>query len=193
MSTKRPIQFRALLFAVPAVAVVLLTGCGSSLDDEGYVEIILAKTDYMLEEGLTAEEALTRAAEDNGTTAEDVRDFEEELANDPERLADIAERIMEESAPLRERYIEAYRQTLDEAPPSAEDEPSPTPASNPAGEDETTEETADEGEGVEDTEQGEDAVEDGETGETIDEPAPGDDEAGEEGVTEPSPPEESAG
>ncbi|MBD3372825.1 MAG: hypothetical protein GF403_08925 [Candidatus Coatesbacteria bacterium] len=189
----RPNRFRIFLFAVPAVAVVLLSGCGSSLDDEGYVEIILAKTDYMLEEGLTAEEALTRAAEDNGTTAEDVRDFEEELANDPERLADIAERIMEESAPLRERYIEAYRQTLDEAPPSVEDEPSPTPAPNPAGEDETTEETADEGEGVEDTEQGEDAVEDGETGETIDEPAPGDDEDGGETITEPFLPGESTG
>jgi hypothetical protein len=192
MSTKRPIQFRAFLFAVPAVAVVLLTGCGSSLDDEGYIEIILAKTDYMLEEGLTAEEALIRAAEDNGTTAEDVRDFEEELANDPERLADIAERIMEESAPLRERYIEVYRQTLDEAPPPLEDEPTPTPAPNPAGEDETTEEAADEGEGVEDTEQGEEAAEDGETGETIDEPAPEDGDGGGESVSEPFPPEEVA-
>jgi hypothetical protein len=108
----------------PLLALLLLpalfAGCGSVMDDETYVDIILAKTSYMLEEELPVDEALERAAADFGATPEEVYEFEESLANDPERLSTVVEMIMNRSGELREKFAELYSQALPEVVPPEE-------------------------------------------------------------------------
>ncbi|MCX7022645.1 MAG: hypothetical protein NTW26_10320 [bacterium] len=100
--------------------LVLLAGCGSDMDDETYVAVILAKTTYMLEDELPVDEALAKAATDNGVTPEDVYKFEDSLSNDPEHLASVVEMIMNRSGELREKFAELYSQALPEAAPAVE-------------------------------------------------------------------------
>jgi len=109
-----------LTVALTLTCLLLLTGCGSRISDETYVEIILEKTSYMLDDGLIAEVALEKAAANHQVEVDDVLDFEQGLANDPERLANIAERIMEESTEMREAFISYYSQALPEAEPTEE-------------------------------------------------------------------------
>jgi hypothetical protein len=113
---------RKLLGAAVLSLLLLVAGCGSSLDDETYIELVIDKTNYMIDENLTAQAALEKAAADHQTTPDEVADFEQELANEPDRVAEIAERIMEESTPLLEHYIETYRQALPETAPETVEE-----------------------------------------------------------------------
>lgn len=107
-------------FVILPLLLVVLAGCGSDMDNETYVGIILAKTSYMLEDELPVNEALERAAADYGATSDEVLRFEESLANDPERLGIIVEMIMNESEELRERFAELYSQALPEVTPAEE-------------------------------------------------------------------------
>jgi|GEM_PF-6548747 len=126
-------SFGVLTAALTLTCLVLLTGCGSGISDETYVEIILEKTSYMLDDGLIAEAALEKAAANHQVEVDDVLDFEQGLANDPERLANIAERIMEESTEMREAFISYYSQALPEAE-VAEDAKVVVPTGEPAAE-----------------------------------------------------------
>jgi|GEM_PF-5101911 len=110
---RTPLLFLPLL-------LLLLAGCGSDMDDETYVAVILAKTSYMLEDELPVDEALAKAAADNGVTPDDVYRFEDSLANDPERLAAVVEMIMNRSGELREKFAELYSQALPENAPAEE-------------------------------------------------------------------------
>ncbi|MCD4733351.1 hypothetical protein K8R78_03840 [bacterium] len=146
-------SFGLLTVALILTGLLLLTGCGSGISDEAYVEIILEKTSYMLDDGLTAEVALEKAAANHQVEVDDVLDFEQGLANDPERLANIAERIMEESTEMREAFISYYSQALPEAE-VAEDVKVVVPTGQPAAEVSEGEELTDEdAEVVESTEE----------------------------------------
>lgn len=115
--------------ALLPLVLVILAGCGTDMENETYVAVILAKTSYMLEEGLSADEALDRAAADNGVTTDEVLRFEDSLANDPERLAAVVELIMNESEELRQQFAELYSQALpvvEPGEPSLDVEPVPT-------------------------------------------------------------------
>jgi hypothetical protein len=129
---------RTPLFLLPLLAL-LLAGCGSDMDDETYVAVILAKTAYMLEDELPVDEALAKAAADNGVTPDDVYKFEDSLANDPEHLSAVVEMIMNRSGELREQFAELYSQALPETPTPAEPSPSvePTPPVEPTPSEET--------------------------------------------------------
>ncbi len=122
-----------LTTALTLTCLVLLTGCGSGISDETYIAIIMDKTSYMLDDGLIAEVALEKAAENHQVEVDDVLDFEQSLANDPERLANIAERIMEESTEMREAFISYYSQALPEVE-LLEDETVIVPNGEPAPE-----------------------------------------------------------
>jgi hypothetical protein len=117
---------RVLIVFLPLL--LLLAGCGSDMDDETYVAVILAKTTYMLEDELPVDEALAKAAADNGVTPDDVYKFEDTLANDPEHLAAVVEMIMNRSEDLREKFAELYSQALPEPPPPMEPAPPVEPA-----------------------------------------------------------------
>jgi hypothetical protein len=114
-------------FVLLPLLMLLLAGCGSDMDDETYVAVILAKTTYMLEDELPVDEALAKAAADNGVTPDDVYKFEDTLANDPEHLSAVVEMIMNRSGELREKFAELYSQALPETPPPVE----PTPLVEP--------------------------------------------------------------
>jgi hypothetical protein len=112
-------MMRTPLVLLPLL-LLFLAGCGSDMDDETYVTVILAKTNYMLEDELPVDEALAKAAADNGVTPDDVYEFEDSLANDPEHLATVVEMIMNRSGELREKFAELYSQALPENAPAEE-------------------------------------------------------------------------
>jgi len=109
--------------ALLPLALLLFAGCGTDMENETYVAVIVAKTSYMLEEGLSAEDALEKAAADNGVTPDEVSRFEDSLANDPERLAAVVELIMNESEELRQKFAELYSQALPTVEPPAGEAP----------------------------------------------------------------------
>ncbi|MCX7022644.1 MAG: hypothetical protein NTW26_10315 [bacterium] len=90
---------RSLLLTL-ILAALTLGGCAKTVDDDLFVKISIDQLRIMFDDGLSAEDALERAAESNDTTLEDVQTYQVELEGDPDHLRAVQDRINRETEEL---------------------------------------------------------------------------------------------
>lgn len=88
------------VFPILILTALALWGCGMEVDDDLFVKVSIDRLRIMFDEGLPPEEALERAAEDNDTTVEAVREYQAELERDPDHLRAVQDRINRETEEL---------------------------------------------------------------------------------------------
>jgi len=91
---------RSFIFFVLVLAALTLGGCGKAVDDDLFVAVSIDQLRIMFDEGLTADEALGRAAEKNDTSVEDIQAYQTELEGDPDHLRAVQDRINRETEEL---------------------------------------------------------------------------------------------
>lgn len=88
------------VFPILILTALALWGCGAEVDDDLFVKVSIDRLRIMFDEGLPPEEALEKAAEENDTTVEAIRDYQVGLELDPDHLRAVQDRINRETEEL---------------------------------------------------------------------------------------------